>query len=863
MLFDRIANFISKHAKAIILVWIIVLICSIWPASHASEVLDYSVSGMSGSNAESVQGGEIVSEYFYNDGISMDSVQLLVVEFTDSNGAAAAAELGTALYAYFITDGSYTDDSGNAKVTTFLSTGTYTNEDGGGAILYAIGYNPDYAGAVYQDTGNLRSVIADQERTLTDSSGLTTYVTGTGAISYDMEQGATDDIAKIDPFSILLVLLLVGLFFRSLVSSAMPPLTIGAAFGTVLCILYFLGQAINVFYITEMLILVSMLGAGCDYCIFILARYREERRNGQDHATAVHRAIVWAGESITTSGLAVIIGFGAMSICSFEMISTMGIILAIGIAMALLAALTLMSSILSVVGDKLFWPSNDPNGEYLRHGWFKQAGNLGRRYFERSAHFSIKHAKAIVIAAVLFTVPMGYIYATADSSYDMVGALSNGEAAQGLTAAEEYIDGGVIMPDYVVLEMNDPIATADTKTVTFNGSSQSVFIGSLAWSDTDALTSLKTLSADIGAADADNIGSVSQFVPWSVIEMNAVAAGATTEDEVVSYFVSQAGTSGIAIESYTQLLKDNAVILTTYCWPDYAYELGNARLASVYDWLMFYYGASLGGTADGPVSTTIGTATVTTAASTLDYAKITVVTVEQGMSDRSIETVGTVTDVVSSYAADDDLISQTWITGSPAAMFEISEQVNQEFSKVEILAVALIIILLFFVMRSYLTPFRSVLTIMMSVIWTVAITHLLFNNLLGYGVVWMIPIILLVVCLGLGMDYDILLTTRIKENHLYRGMDNDTAIQHAICKSGAIITICGLIMGGAFGTLMLSSTEMLQEFGFALMFAILVDALLVRTYIVPAVMHLMGEWSWKGPKFMHRHDKHPVSDKKE
>ncbi|MDD3233611.1 MAG: MMPL family transporter, partial [Candidatus Methanomethylophilus sp.] len=67
----------------------------------------------------------------------------------------------------------------------------------------------------------------------------------------------------------------------------------------------------------------------------------------------------------------------------------------------------------------------------------------------------------------------------------------------------------------------------------------------------------------------------------------------------------------------------------------------------------------------------------------------------------------------------------------------------------------------------------------------------------------------------------------------------------------------------AFGTLMLSSTEMLQEFGFALMFAILVDALLVRTYIVPAVMHLMGEWSWKGPKFMHRHDKHPVSDKKE
>jgi RND superfamily putative drug exporter len=51
---------------------------------------------------------------------------------------------------------------------------------------------------------------------------------------------------------------------------------------------------------------------------------------------------------------------------------------------------------------------------------------------------------------------------------------------------------------------------------------------------------------------------------------------------------------------------------------------------------------------------------------------------------------------------------------------------------------------------------------------------------------------------------------------------------------------------------MLSSTTMLQEFGFALCFAILVDALIVRTYIVPAAMHLLGDWNWKGPKFLHK-----------
>lgn len=70
--------------------------------------------------------------------------------------------------------------------------------------------------------------------------------------------------------------------------------------------------------------------------------------------------------------------------------------------------------------------------------------------------------------------------------------------------------------------------------------------------------------------------------------------------------------------------------------------------------------------------------------------------------------------------------------------------------------------------------------------------------------------------------------------------------------SGSVITICGIIMAGTFGTMMLSGTVMLQQMGFGLCFAILVDALIVRTYIVPAAMHLMGEWNWKGPSFLKR-----------
>ena len=182
-------------------------------------------------------------------------------------------------------------------------------------------------------------------------------------------------------------------------------------------------------------------------------------------------------------------------------------------------------------------------------------------------------------------------------------------------------------------------------------------------------------------------------------------------------------------------------------------------------------------------------------------------------------------------------------------MFDVSEKISSEFTSIEVLVVVLIIILLFFVMKSYTIPFRSVLTILMSITWTIAITHIVFVTILGGEVSWLVPLILLVICLGLGMDYDILLTTRIKEN-VIKGESNDDAIYHAVTHTGSVITICGLIMGGAFGTLMLSGMEMMQEFGFALCFAILIDALVVRTYIVPAVMHILGDWNWKCPKFM-------------
>ncbi|NLF34319.1 MAG: MMPL family transporter, partial [Thermoplasmatales archaeon] len=198
------------------------------------------------------------------------------------------------------------------------------------------------------------------------------------------------------------------------------------------------------------------------------------------------------------------------------------------------------------------------------------------------------------------------------------------------------------------------------------------------------------------------------------------------------------------------------------------------------------------------------------------------------------------------YMATATAFSASYVTGQVVAMYDVSQVLNTEFVYIEGGVAVLIFLLLFFVMGSYLTPLRAVLTILTSVVWTLGMTYVVFGMWLGMEITWIMPIILFVICLGLGMDYDILLTTRIREN-VMKGMSNDDAIEHAVERSGAVITICGLIMSGAFGTMMLSTSPMLMEFGFALSFAILVDALFMRTYVVPAVMHLLGRYNWSGP----------------
>lgn len=879
LVFERYAQQVQRHPKAIIAVWVVALIVALPFAAQIGDVLAYDMTSMGGLDSESSEGQEIVDSCFEGS-IGTDTV--LVIPYDDQD---ALVRIQTGLLESGILSDSLYDRFGyDVSYGTMGAFGREGSEKGVLILSLAFG---DGVSAM-DEIGNVRSAVADA----VSEAGLDvrTYVTGSIPIAYDTLESADADIAKIDPLSILIILVLLGLFFWTLVTALVPPIVVGTAYGTVLALVFALGQFLDIFYITKTIVLVSMLGAGVDYSIFIIARYREERNyHSRSKEEALTEAIKWAGESVLTSGLAVIIGFAVMSLCSFSLVSTMAISLALGIVVAMLAALTLIPAILALCGDRIFWPRRieDYTGHSrMRHGVYGRLVSASRRYFSWAGRFSTKHAWSIVAVAILITAPLGYVALTSEDSFDMISVMPDSEAKEGVDALTSATDGGYLMPTYVLIETDEPVATIGDLG---NG------VRTLTWTDA-GLEYVSALQSELigstltggspGALQAsdDNISLAMGPTPWvflySTVEsvvsgqvyqqaysqayeaafQQAIGAGMDEDSAkaVADSAAKEAAESYVA--GYVTPEVVNHAIIEQAGLPD----MVTAPLAQFFD----SYGAW--GLAPSDV---LSPAVPVTVASLIDYQlnvstglvsydssdpsagtdgmymRIMVIVSDEPMSQRSMDSIASAREVMAQFAEGNGWVAGTWVLGTGAVLYDISDVVNSEFHWIELGVVILIYFLLLFVLGVYFTPIRSLATILMSVVWTLGALHLVFVDMLGVDVIWVVPIVLFVICLGLGMDYDILLTTRIREGKL-KGMSNDEAIQNAVSWAGSVITLCGLVMGGTFLTLLTSGSSMLQEVGFALGFAILVDALFVVPYVVPALMHLMGDWSWKGPRFL-------------
>src|SRR5205085_7401058 len=126
---------------------------------------------------------------------------------------------------------------------------------------------------------------------------------------------------------------------------------------------------VQVSSITQLLLIVLVLGAGTDYGLFLVFRVREERRRGLGHHEAIERGVERVGESIVFSAATVIAALLSLLLATFGVYHGLAIPLAIGIALMVLAGVTLVPAVLAIFGRALFWPAQPAAGQRTSGAW--------------------------------------------------------------------------------------------------------------------------------------------------------------------------------------------------------------------------------------------------------------------------------------------------------------------------------------------------------------------------------------------------------------------------------------------------------------------------------------------------------------
>jgi putative drug exporter of the RND superfamily len=246
--------------------------------------------------------------------------------------------------------------------------------------------------------GNLRGAIAQAG----PPAGMQVHLAGAVAIQVDQQSTSGSTGNQVQDLSVVFILILLLLIFRSLLA---PLITLIPAFVAVAISGPLVAEAatagLKVSQIAQLMLIVLVLGAGTDYGLFLVFRVREQLRAGAAAKDAVETALTRVGESISFSAATVIAALLSLLAATFQIYSQLGIPLAIGIGVMLLAGLTLLPALLAIFGRAAFWPTRIRAGTGKTGLW----GGIAARIVRRPA---VALVTGVVIFGALAVAVTGY-----------------------------------------------------------------------------------------------------------------------------------------------------------------------------------------------------------------------------------------------------------------------------------------------------------------------------------------------------------------------------------------------------------------------------------------------------------------------
>lgn len=213
-------------------------------------------------------------------------------------------------------------------------------------------------------------------------------------------------------------------------------------------------------------------------------------------------------------------------------------------------------------------------------------------------------------------------------------------------------------------------------------------------------------------------------------------------------------------------------------------------------------------------------------------------------SDEALSAVSEIRAVARTSLLSSPLADATVVTAGAAAFLdEVDQAVTRDFPIIVAAVTGGVLLVLIVLLRSLVAPVYMMVTVLLSYGAALGATTVIMQGLLGVpGLQWYVPSLLFVLLVALGVDYNIFLMGRVREEA--RTRPTREAVAEGIRHTGRIITSAGVILAGTFSVLLVAPLQSLTQLGLAAAVGILLDTFVVRALVVPSLAVLLGRWNW-------------------
>jgi RND superfamily putative drug exporter len=607
---------------------------------------------------------------------------------------------------------------------------------------------------------------------------------------------------------IVAAILILLVTFGSAVAMGLPIGTAIVGLVTGLSIVTLLGQVVEVPTTAPALATMIGLGVGIDYGLFVVSRHRDQLRAGMEIPESIARTTATSGGAVLFAGFTVIIALLSLALSGIPLVTTLGYTSAIVVAVAVVAAITLMPALLALLGARvnaLHLPGMKIHHDDRPHGW------------QRWARFVADNPWPALVAGVVILLILALPLRNLHLGQTNVGALpKDTQARQSYDRMTSGFGAGANGPLLIAVRMTQPAANDQKQ------------LDSVKKQQSDAKAKQQKQAQDKVKQQTQKL--VAQGVPPAQAQQQAqqqVSAQQKKQQPKQDQQAAQAKQQEKFLES----------------------KASDPRLQTLRK--------DLEKTADvksvsQPLVNKDGSAAVLTLVS------------KSAPSSRTTE------DLVN-HLRDDVIPKDTKgngmradVGGTTAGYIDLAKQITAKLPLVIGIVLALSFVLLLLAFRSILVPVKAVILNLLSIgaafgIVTFAFGHSWSAQLVGLDgtvpIVSFVPLMMFAILFGLSMDYEVFLMTHVRERWQATG-DPHQAVIDGLAGTARVITSAALIMVSVFCAFLINGDPNIKQFGLGMAAAVAVDATVVRCLLVPAIMSLLGRAGWWLPGWLERHLPH-------